>query len=105
MIVAGVAPHRHEIFFPGENMCNLSDALMRVLESYFDAEPSQFTTRSEIVVQIKKKYEHLREQALDARIERRINTLVECGILSEESEGILGPGSRWQGVPVDQLEE
>ena len=85
-------------------MCNLSDALMRVLESYFDAEPPQFITRSEIVAQIKKRYEHLREQSLGARVERRINTLVECRILSEK-EGILGPDSRWQSVPVDQLEE
>ena len=86
-------------------MCNLSDALMRVLESYFDAEPPQFAIQSEIVYQIKNKYEHLRERSLDTRVERRINTLVECGILSEPSEGILGPGSRWQSVPVDQLEE
>ena len=85
-------------------MCNLSDALMRILESYLDAEPPQFITQPEIITQIKKRHEHLREQALDARIERRINTMVECGILSEEG-GILGPGSRWQGVPVDQLEE
>ena len=86
-------------------MCNLSDALMRILESYFDAKPPQFAIRSEIIIQIKKKYEHLREQSLDARVERRINTLVECGILSDEGGSILGPGSRWQGVPVDQLEE
>ena len=85
-------------------MCNLSDALMRVLESYFDAEPSQFTTKFEVIIQIKKKHEHLREQSLDARVERRINTLVECRILSEEKD-ILGPGSRWQSVPADQLEE
>lgn len=85
-------------------MCNLSDALMKVLESYFDAEPPQFTTESEIIVQIKKRFEHLREQPLDVRIVLRIVTLVECGILSKEGN-ILGPGSRWQGVPVDQLEE
>ena len=85
-------------------MCNLSDALMRVLESYFDAEPSQFTTQSEIITQIKKRHEHLREQPLDVRVRRKIATLVECRILSEE-RSILGPGSRWQGVPVDQLEE
>ncbi len=87
-------------------MCNLSDALMRVLESYFDAKPPQFITQSEIVAQIQKKYKHLHVQSLlDRRVERRINTLIECGILSEESEGILGPGSRWQSVPIDQLEE
>ena len=85
-------------------MCNLSDALMRVLEFYFDSDPSQFTTRPEVIIQIKAIYKHLREQSLDARLERRINTLAECGILSEEKD-ILGPGSRWQGVPVDQLEE
>ncbi|KKM91654.1 hypothetical protein LCGC14_1226430 [marine sediment metagenome] len=85
-------------------MCNLSDALMKVLESYFYAEPSQFAIRSEIIFQIKNRYEHLREQSLDVRVERRIKTLVECGILSEEGS-ILGPGSRWESVPVDQLEE
>ncbi len=86
-------------------MCNLSDALIRVLESYFDVKPQRFAIRPEIITQIKKKYEHLREQSLDARVIRRIDTLVECGILFEENEGILGPGPRWQSVPVDQLEE
>lgn len=86
-------------------MCNLSDALMRVLESYFNAKPPQFAILPEIIVRIKKQHEHLREHSLDARVERRINTLVECGILAEENDGILGPGSRWQGIPADQLEE
>lgn len=85
-------------------MCNLSDALMRILESYLDAEPSQFITEPEIVVQIKKKYEHLRKQSLNAKVACRVITLVECKILSREGN-ILGPGSRWGGMPVDQLEE
>ena len=85
-------------------MCNLSDALMRVLESYLDAEPPQFITQPEIITQIKKRYEHFFRQAIGIRVVRKIDTLVECGILSEEG-GVLGPGSRWQGAPVDQLEE
>ncbi len=85
-------------------MCNLSDALIRILESYLDAKPPQFITQPEIITQIEKKHEHLREQSLSTRVRRRINTLVECRILSEEG-GIIGPGSRWQSVPIDQLEE
>ncbi len=86
-------------------MRNLSDILMEILESYFDAKPSQFALESEVTKEIKEKYEHLCEQSVDARVGRRIDTLVECGILSEDKEGILGPGPKWQSVPIDQLEE
>lgn len=87
-------------------MCNLADALMRVLESFFNRENPQYPTHAIIIDRIKEKYEHFRERPLNERVERRIHILIECGILEYgKLIGEYAPGPRWEGMPVDQLEE
>lgn len=86
---------------------NLADALMNVLESFFDSKPAQYPDCDSIVLRIRERHKHFAIPPLFDMIEHALSSLLDYKMLQldKDKEGYFLPGPRWRAMPIDQLEE